>query len=292
MGTQTHRYSKTASPMSIGVPEVLEAILDAFRISGFAEEVRREGDKVLVRVRARGPLGAVFEDQYSFSINQESPKKVLAVGSGNKSKISITITLPTGSGLADVIDVDGVLTGSTNTASSKLLKSIVEGIGNYLRTGAGVERAPIKAMELRQAAETTVHGELRESTGEAKPPAMPEVDEEGIAGKSKYLSDIVFISSIILRSRLVEQRIADKAMEINEIIALIPKASECRNLVLIIRDHGGEGELITVIDHGGSIAAAYAKISGSEFYGVKALRAFQYASTGSTIRLWCSSEEL
>ncbi len=290
MGTQTHRYSKTAPSMNIGVPEVLEAILDAFRVSGFAEEVRREGDKVLVRVRARGPLGATFEDQYSFSINQESPKKIVVAGSGNRSKMSITITLPTGSGLADVINVDGVLTGSTNTASSRLLKSVVEGVGNYLRTG--VERAPVRAVELRQSIEAAIHIESRESVEEAKPMAMPKANEEKMAEKSKYLSDITFISAIILKSRLVEHRVVDKAVGINEVMALIPKTSECRNLVLTIRDRGGGSELTVVINRGGSIVAAYANVSGSEFYGVEALRAFQHASTGSTIRLWCSSEEL
>lgn len=294
MGTQTHRYSKAASPMNIGVSEVLEAILDALRISGFAEELRKEGDQVLARVRARGPLGAVFEDQYRFSINQESPRKVLVVGYGNKSKIAITITLPTGSGLADVINVDGVLTGSTNTASSKLLKSIVEGIGNYLRTGARIELAPTKAIGVSQvveAAEATTREELRESAGEIKPLAMPNVDEEKIAEKSRSLSDIVFMSSIILRSKLIEQRIADKAMGVNEIITLIPRAPECRNLVLIIRDQSRESELTAVINHRGLVVAAYAKASGNEFYGVEALKAFS-ASTGSIIRLWCSSEEL
>ncbi|MEM2579214.1 MAG: hypothetical protein QXN03_02980, partial [Desulfurococcaceae archaeon] len=169
MGTQTHRYSKAASPMNISTLEVLEAILDALRISGFAEEVKREGDQVLARVRARGPLGTVFEDQYRFSINQESPRKVLVVGYGIKSKMAITITLPTGSGLADVINVDGVLTGSTNVASSKLLKSMVEGIGNYLRTEAIIELAPTKAIEVRQVteeAEATAREELKESAGE------------------------------------------------------------------------------------------------------------------------------
>ncbi|MEM1533132.1 MAG: hypothetical protein QW164_03570 [Desulfurococcaceae archaeon] len=294
MGTQTHRYSKAASPMNISTLEVLEAILDALRISGFAEEVKREGDQVLARVRARGPLGTVFEDQYRFSINQESPRKVLVVGYGIKSKMAITITLPTGSGLADVINVDGVLTGSTNVASSKLLKSMVEGIGNYLRTEAIIELAPTKAIEVRQVteeAEATAREELKESAGEIKPLAVPKVDEGKIAEKSRSLSDIVFMSSIILKSKLVEQRVADKAMGVNEIIALIPKASECRNLVLIIRDQGGKSELTTVINHGGSVVAAYAKTLDNEYYGVEALKAFS-ASTGSIIRLWCSSEEL
>ncbi|MEM2855327.1 MAG: hypothetical protein QW398_06435 [Desulfurococcaceae archaeon] len=294
MGTQTHRYSKAASPMNITTLEVLEAILDALRISGFAEEVKREGDQVLARVRARGPLGTVFEDQYRFSINQESPRKVLVVGYGIKSKMAITITLPTGSGLADVINVDGVLTGSTNVASSKLLKSMVEGIGNYLRTEARIELAPTKAIEVRQVteeAEATAREELKESAGEIKPLAVPKVDEGKIAEKSRSLSDIVFMSSIILKSKLIEQRVADKAMGVNEIIALIPKASECRNLVLIIRDQGGKSELTTVINHGGSVVAAYAKTLGNEYYGVEALKAFS-ASTGSIIRLWCSSEEL
>ncbi|MEM3163093.1 MAG: hypothetical protein QXN38_01680 [Desulfurococcaceae archaeon] len=294
MGTQTHRYSKAASPMNISTLEVLEAILDALRISGFAEEVKREGDQVLARVRARGPLGTVFEDQYRFSINQESPRKVLVVGYGIKSKMAITITLPTGSGLADVINVDGVLTGSTNVASSKLLKSMVEGIGNYLRTEARIELAPTKAIEVRQVteeAEATAREELKESAGEIKPLAVPKVDEGKIAEKSRSLSDIVFMSSIILKSKLVEQRVADKAMGVNEIIALIPKASECRNLVLIIRDQGGKSELTTVINHGGSVVAAYAKTLDNEYYGVEALKAFS-ASTGSIIRLWCSSEEL
>ncbi|MEM3989762.1 MAG: hypothetical protein QW369_07260 [Desulfurococcaceae archaeon] len=294
MGTQTHRYSKAASPMNISTLEVLEAILDALRISGFAEEVKREGDQVLARVRARGPLGTVFEDQYRFSINQESPRKVLVVGYGIKSKMAITITLPTGSGLADVINVDGVLTGSTNIASSKLLKSMVEGIGNYLRTEARIELAPTKAIEVRQVteeAEATARKELKESAGEIKPLAVPKVDEGKIAEKSRSLSDIVFMSSIILKSKLIEQRVADKAMGVNEIIALIPKASECRNLVLIIRDQGGKSELTTVINHGGSVVAAYAKTLGNEYYGVEALKAFS-ASTGSIIRLWCSSEEL
>lgn len=294
MGTQTHRYSKAASPMNITTLEVLEAILDALRISGFAEEVKREGDQVLARVRARGPLGTVFEDQYRFSINQESPRKVLVVGYGIKSKMAITITLPTGSGLADVINVDGVLTGSTNVASSKLLKSMVEGIGNYLRTEARIELAPTKAIEVRQVteeAEATAREELKESAGEIKPLAVPKVDEGKIAEKSRSLSDIVFMSSIILKSKLVEQRVADKAMGVNEIIALIPKASECRNLVLIIRDQGGKSELTTVINHGGSVVAAYAKTLDNEYYGVEALKAFS-ASTGSIIRLWCSSEEL
>ncbi|MEM1643804.1 MAG: hypothetical protein QXV30_00510 [Desulfurococcaceae archaeon] len=294
MGTQTHRYSKAASPMNISALEVLEAILDALRISGFAEEVKREGDQVLARVRARGPLGTVFEDQYRFSINQESPRKVLVVGYGIKSKMAITITLPTGSGLADVINVDGVLTGSTNIASSKLLKSMVEGIGNYLRTEARIELAPTKAIEVRQVteeAEATAREELKESAGEIKPLAVPKVDEGKIAEKSRSLSDIVFMSSIILKSKLIEQRVADKAMGVNEIIALIPKASECRNLVLIIRDQGGKSELTTVINHGGSVVAAYAKTLGNEYYGVEALKAFS-ASTGSIIRLWCSSEEL
>ncbi|MEM4564233.1 MAG: hypothetical protein QXS73_02635 [Desulfurococcaceae archaeon] len=294
MGTQTHRYSKAASPMNISTLEVLEAILDALRISGFAEEVKREGDQVLARVRARGPLGTVFEDQYRFSINQESPRKVLVVGYGIKSKMAITITLPTGSGLADVINVDGVLTGSTNVASSKLLKSMVEGIGNYLRTEARIELAPTKAIEVRQVteeAEATAREELKESAGEIKPLAVPKVDEGKIAEKSRSLSDIVFMSSIILKSKLIEQRVADKAMGVNEIIALIPKASECRNLVLIIRDQGGKSELTTVINHGGSVVAAYAKTLGNEYYGVEALKAFS-ASTGSIIRLWCSSEEL
>ncbi|MEM1533436.1 MAG: hypothetical protein QW164_05140 [Desulfurococcaceae archaeon] len=294
MGTQTHRYSKAASPMNISTLEVLEAILDALRISGFAEEVKREGDQVLARVRARGPLGTVFEDQYRFSINQESPRKVLVVGYGIKSKMAITITLPTGSGLADVINVDGVLTGSTNVASSKLLKSMVEGIGNYLRTEAIIELAPTKAIEVRQVteeAEATAREELKESAGEIKPLAVPKVDEGKIAEKSRSLSDIVFMSSIILKSKLIEQRVADKAMGVNEIIALIPKASECRNLVLIIRDQGGKSELTTVINHGGSVVAAYAKTLGNEYYGVEALKAFS-ASTGSIIRLWCSSEEL
>ncbi|MEM1749703.1 MAG: hypothetical protein QXO91_01885 [Desulfurococcaceae archaeon] len=294
MGTQTHRYSKAASPMNISALEVLEAILDALRISGFAEEVKREGDQVLARVRARGPLGTVFEDQYRFSINQESPRKVLVVGYGIKSKMAITITLPTGSGLADVINVDGVLTGSTNIASSKLLKSMVEGIGNYLRTEARIELAPTKAIEVRQVteeAEATARKELKESAGEIKPLAVPKVDEGKIAEKSRSLSDIVFMSSIILKSKLIEQRVADKAMGVNEIIALIPKASECRNLVLIIRDQGGKSELTTVINHGGSVVAAYAKTLGNEYYGVEALKAFS-ASTGSIIRLWCSSEEL
>ncbi|MEM4564527.1 MAG: hypothetical protein QXS73_04140, partial [Desulfurococcaceae archaeon] len=63
------------------------------------------------------------------------------------------------------------------------------------------------------------------------------------------------------------------------------------NLVLIIRDQGGKSELTTVINHGGSVVAAYAKTLGNEYYGVEALKAFS-ASTGSIIRLWCSSEEL
>lgn len=296
MGTQTHRYSKTASLMNIGVLEVLEAILDSLRISGFAEEVKREGDRVLVKVRAKGPLGVVFEDQYSFSINQESPRKVLVVGSGNKSRMAITITLPTGSGLADVINVDGVLTGSTNAASSKLLKSMVEGIGNYLRTEAGIQRTPTKAIEVRQVTEVagaTVREELRESVEEARPSVIPRVSEEKIVEKSKPLSDIVFMSSIILKSKLVEQRIVDKAMGVNEVIALASKkAFECRNLVIIIRDQIKGGELTMITNHSGLIVAAYANISGNEFYGIEALKAFEYVSTGSTIRLWCSSEEL